>query len=48
MKTRTAVIRETPGKWEIVDIDLEEPRQGELLIDGRLGPLPLRRPHGDG
>ncbi len=33
MKTRTAVIRETPGQWEIVEVDLEEPRQGELLID---------------
>jgi NDMA-dependent alcohol dehydrogenase len=33
MKTRTAVIRETPGQWEVVDVDLEEPRQGELLID---------------
>jgi S-(hydroxymethyl)glutathione dehydrogenase/alcohol dehydrogenase len=32
MKTRGAVIRETPGKWEIADIDVEPPRQGELLL----------------
>ncbi len=32
MKTRTAVIREAPGKWDIVECDVEEPRQGELLV----------------
>jgi len=32
MKTRGAVVTKSPGKWEIVDIDLDEPRQGELLI----------------
>src|SRR3954468_10783955 len=32
MKTRGAVIRETPGKWEILDIDMEEPRQGEVQL----------------
>ena len=33
MRTRGAVITETPGKWEIVDIDFEEPRQGEVMLD---------------
>jgi S-(hydroxymethyl)glutathione dehydrogenase/alcohol dehydrogenase len=32
MKTRGAVVRETPGKWEILDIDMEEPRQGEVQL----------------
>jgi NDMA-dependent alcohol dehydrogenase len=32
MNTRGAVITAVPGKWEIVDVDLDEPRQGELLL----------------
>jgi S-(hydroxymethyl)glutathione dehydrogenase/alcohol dehydrogenase len=32
MKTRAGVIRQAPGKWEVVEVDLDEPRQGELLI----------------
>jgi NDMA-dependent alcohol dehydrogenase len=38
MKTRTAIIRSMPdkavgpNKWEIVEVDLDEPRQGELLV----------------
>jgi S-(hydroxymethyl)glutathione dehydrogenase/alcohol dehydrogenase len=32
MKTRGAVVRESPGKWEILDIDMDEPRQGELVL----------------
>ncbi len=32
MKTRGAIVRGTPGKWEVVDIELDEPRQDELLI----------------
>ena len=32
MKSRTAIIRSTPGKWEIVEVDLDEPRQGELRL----------------
>jgi S-(hydroxymethyl)glutathione dehydrogenase/alcohol dehydrogenase len=31
-KTRGAVVSTTPGKWEILDIDMEEPRQGELVL----------------
>jgi NDMA-dependent alcohol dehydrogenase len=32
MKTRGAVLTTSPGKWEILDIDLDEPRQGELQL----------------
>ena len=37
MKTRAAVInkkpsKESPGKFEVIDIELEEPRQGEFLV----------------
>lgn len=32
MKTRGAVVRGAPGKWDVVDIELDEPRQDELLI----------------
>ena len=33
MRTRGAVITETPGKWQIVDIDFDEPRQGEVMLE---------------
>jgi S-(hydroxymethyl)glutathione dehydrogenase/alcohol dehydrogenase len=32
VKTKGAVIMESPGKWEVVELDLDGPRQGELLI----------------
>src|SRR5260370_38671507 len=32
MKTRAAVIRQAPGKYEVIDADLEEPRQDEVLV----------------
>lgn len=37
MKTRTAIIgaqpqKGSPAEWEVVEVDLEEPHQGELLI----------------
>jgi NDMA-dependent alcohol dehydrogenase len=38
MKTKTAIIRNAPDKaagpaaWEVVEVDLDEPRQGELLL----------------
>jgi len=32
MKTRGAVLFESPGQWQVVDLDLDEPRQGELLV----------------
>lgn len=32
MQTRGAVIRSAPGTFEVIDIDLDEPRQGELQV----------------
>ena len=32
MRTRGAVVKTTPGKWEIVDIDFDEPRQNEVQL----------------
>lgn len=32
MKTRAAIIRETPGKFEIAELELDEPRRGELRV----------------
>ena len=32
MKTRGAIIRQAPGKYEVVDLQLDDPRQGELRV----------------
>lgn len=32
MKTRAAIIRESPGKFEIAELELDPPRQGELRV----------------
>lgn len=32
MKARAAIIRQAPGTWEIAELDLDEPRQDELVI----------------
>ena len=32
MKTRAAVVRSAPGKYEVVELDLDEPREGEVLV----------------
>ncbi|KZF06557.1 alcohol dehydrogenase [Rhodococcus sp. EPR-157] len=32
MKTTAAILRQAPGKWEIAELDLDEPRQGEVLV----------------
>jgi Zn-dependent alcohol dehydrogenase len=32
VKTRAAIIRESPGKFEVVELDLDAPRQGELQV----------------
>ena len=32
MLTKAALLFEAPGKWEVTEVDLEPPRQGELLI----------------
>lgn len=33
MKTRGAILREVPGKWEVVDLELDEPRRNEITIE---------------
>ena len=32
MKTRAAVVRSMPGKYEVVELDLEAPRQNEVMV----------------
>jgi len=32
MKTRGAIVRQAPGKYEVVDLELDEPQQGELQV----------------
>lgn len=32
MRTRGAVVKQAPGTYEVVDIELDEPRQDELLV----------------
>lgn len=32
MKTRGAVLRQAPGRWEVTDLDLDEPRQNEIMV----------------
>jgi len=32
MLTRAAILRESPGKFELVDLELDAPRQGELQV----------------
>lgn len=32
MKTRGAVLMSSPGEWEVVELDIDQPRQGELLV----------------
>jgi NDMA-dependent alcohol dehydrogenase len=32
MRTRAAILTTQPGKWEIAELELEPPRQGELLV----------------
>ena len=32
MQTRAAVLTEVPGRWEIVDVELDAPREHEVLI----------------
>ena len=39
MKTEGAVLRRAPGDWEVVELDVEAPRQGELLIEMRAAGL---------
>ncbi|TSD94098.1 NDMA-dependent alcohol dehydrogenase [Skermania sp. ID1734] len=32
MKTRGAVLRTSPGRYEVVELDLDDPRQGEIRV----------------
>jgi Zn-dependent alcohol dehydrogenase len=32
MKTKTGIVHRDSRQWEIVEVDLDGPRQGELLI----------------
>ena len=32
VKTRSAVLHQQPGEYELTEVDLDEPRRGELLI----------------
>ena len=32
MRTSAALLFEAPGKWEVTEVELEPPRQGELLV----------------
>ena len=32
MKTRAAVLRKVPGRWEVHTVDLDEPREHEVLV----------------
>lgn len=33
MKTRAAVLQEQPGKWDVVEVDLDEPGPTEVLVE---------------
>jgi Zn-dependent alcohol dehydrogenase len=33
VKTKAAIMRQAPGTWEIAELDLDGPRQDELLIE---------------
>ncbi|GAA2892847.1 NDMA-dependent alcohol dehydrogenase [Pseudonocardia halophobica] len=32
MKSRAALLMEVPGKWEVVEVDVDEPRANEVLV----------------
>jgi S-(hydroxymethyl)glutathione dehydrogenase/alcohol dehydrogenase len=32
MKTRAAILRQQPGEWEVVELDLDPPQAGEVLV----------------
>jgi NDMA-dependent alcohol dehydrogenase len=32
VKTRTALVREVPGKYQVAEVDLDDPRHGEVLV----------------
>ena len=46
VNTRGAIMRSAPGKWEVVDLVSDDPAiRRDPGQAGRLGPVPLRRPH---
>jgi S-(hydroxymethyl)glutathione dehydrogenase/alcohol dehydrogenase len=32
MRTRAAILRDSPGKFEVVDVELDDPRRGEIRV----------------
>lgn len=32
MQTRAALLRQVPGEWEVYDVELDEPREHEVLV----------------
>jgi NDMA-dependent alcohol dehydrogenase len=32
MKTKAAILRTQPGKWDVVEVELDEPKRGEVLV----------------
>ena len=43
MKTRAAVLRDMGKDWEITELDLDPPEDGEVLVRFvAAGPVPLR------
>lgn len=32
MKTRAAVVHESPGEWSVEDVTLDDPGHGEILV----------------
>jgi S-(hydroxymethyl)glutathione dehydrogenase/alcohol dehydrogenase len=32
MRTRAALLRQVPGEWEVCDVELDEPRDHEVLV----------------
>src|ERR1700751_4655990 len=33
MKTRAAILRESPGAWSVEEAELDDPRDGEVLVE---------------
>ena len=48
MRTRGAVLLEVPGRYEVVELDVDEPRPGEIRVRWWQRAVPLRRPHRHG
>jgi Zn-dependent alcohol dehydrogenase len=33
VKSRAAILRAAPGKWEVVELEVEDPRQDEVMVE---------------